>query len=174
MTQEMKNRLADLRARQEAGEQMPCPRCGRDTMKPNLHTNALSRHADGIYLCDDCGSAEGMLDFMQNPLPLECWALFRENAGTADFQAVPGEEALKTIKAEHVPRLVRIFRQWKKGGTDFKELRIAALKECPGLTQIWEQPFQALYSVSDGEIVVRFREKDGTVEIATDLLLKAK
>ena len=60
-------------------------------------TNALSRHADGICVCDDCGTAEAMLDFMRNPLPLECWAQFREGEASADFKAVPGEEALKTI-----------------------------------------------------------------------------
>ena len=100
MSKNIQEALLDLKARQEAGEKMPCPRCGRDTMKPDLHTNALSRHADGIYVCDDCGTAEAMLDFMRNPLPLECWAQFREGEATADFKAVPGEEALKTIKAE--------------------------------------------------------------------------
>ena len=53
--------LADLKARQEAGEHMPCPRCGRDTMKPALYTNALSRVADGIMVCDDCGTQEALL-----------------------------------------------------------------------------------------------------------------
>ena len=114
-----------------------------------------------------------MLDFMRNPLPLECWALFRDGEDTADFKAVPGEEAMKTIKAEHVPRLIRVFKAWKEG-TDFKDLRPQALKDCPGLTQIWEEPFQALYEVADGEIVVRFRQRDDAVEIAADLLKKAK
>ena len=54
MTAEMKKALLDLQARQESGEHMPCPRCGRDTMKPQLHTNALSRHAEDIYICDEC------------------------------------------------------------------------------------------------------------------------
>ena len=174
MTKNIQAALLDLKARQSTGEQMPCPRCGRDTMKPALVTNAMSRHADGIYVCDDCGTAEAMLDFMNNPLPLECWALFRENTGTADFKAVPGTEAMKTIKAEHVPRLVRIFQRWKDGDADFRALRTEALKDCPGLTQIWEEPFQALYTVADGEIVVRFRDKDGPVEVAADLLTKAK
>ena len=173
MSKNIQEAMLDLKARQEAGEQMPCPRCGRDTMKPVLVTNALSRHADGVFICDDCGSAEAMLDFMRNPLPLECWALFREDEGTADFKAVPGEEAMKTIKAEHVPRLIRIFKAWKEG-TDFKALRPQALKDCPGLTQIWEEPFQALYEAADGEIVVRFRQRDDAVEIAADLLKKAK
>ena len=173
MSKNIQEALLDLKARQEAGEQMPCPRCGRDTMKPVLVTNALSRHADGVFICDDCGSAEAMLDFMRNPLPLECWALFREGKGTVDFKAVPGEEAMKTIKAEHVPRLIRIFKAWKEG-TDFKDLRTQALKDCPGLTQIWEEPFQALYEVADGEIVVRFHQRDDAVEIAADLLESTK
>ena len=172
MNERIEKRLDDLKAQQQAGEYLPCPRCGRKNMKDRLHTNALSRYAD-IYICDQCGMDEAMLDFMRNPLPLECWAMFREDAGTVDFKAVPGEEALKTIKAEHVPRLIRIFQQWK-AGTDFKALRIAAMKECPGLTQIWDEPFQALYTVADGEIVIRFRENNDAVEVAADHLTKAK
>lgn len=172
MCQEIKNMLCDLKARQEAGEQMPCPRCGRDTMKPTLETNALSRHADGIYVCDDCGTAEAMLDFMQNPLPLDCWAFFHEDKPTADFKAVPGNEAAKIIREEHIPRLTCVFRKWLAGGVNFKDLRSEALRECPGLTQIWERPFQALYQAADGEIVVRFREKGNRVEYVTDFLKK--
>ena len=48
------------------------------------------------------------------------------------------------------------------------------MKECPGLTQIWEEPFQALYTVADGEIVIRFRENKDAVEVAADHLTKAK
>jgi hypothetical protein len=122
---------------------------------------------------------------MTADLPRQCWiscgTRFRWSAGrssgkakgTADFKAVPGEEAMKTIKAEHVPRLIRVFKAWKEG-TDFRALRTQALKDCPGLTQIWEEPFQALYEVADGEIVVRFRQRDDAVEIAADLLKKAK
>ena len=174
MTETMEKALLDLKARQEAGEHMNCPRCGRNTMKSALVTNALSRHAPGVYVCDDCGTAEAMLDFMRNPLPTECWAVFREDAPGGDFKAVPGEEALKTIKAEHVPRLIRVFQRWKLGGADFKDLRSEAIRDCPGLTQIWEQPFQALYQVADGEIVVRFREQGDAVEVAADLLKKAQ
>ena len=48
--------LLDLKARQQAGEHMPCPRCGKDNMKPDLYTNALSRHAV-LFICDQCGTA---------------------------------------------------------------------------------------------------------------------
>ena len=173
MSKNIQEALLDLKARQEAGEKMPCPRCGRDTMKPDLHTNALSRHADGIYVCDDCGTAEAMLDFMRNPLPLECWAWFRDDVTAIGFESVPGEEAFKVIRTEHVPRLMHIFQQWKDG-SDFKALRATALKECPGLTQIWDVPFQALYTVEDGEIVIRMRKEKDEIEVAVDHLIKRR
>ena len=83
------------------------------------------------------------------------------------------ENVLKTIRAEHIPRLIRVFQKWRAGSVDFSALRSEAFRECPGLTQIWEQPFQALYQVADGEIVVRFREKNSAVEFVTDFLKKA-
>jgi predicted RNA-binding Zn-ribbon protein involved in translation (DUF1610 family) len=72
---EIARRLLDLKARQDAGEQMICPRCGRNTIKAPLGHNALSRYAD-LYVCDECGMTEAMLDMMRNPLPLEQWAVF--------------------------------------------------------------------------------------------------
>ena len=73
MTDKMNTRLGDLKARQHAGEHMRCPRCGADTMKAPIHTNALSRHMD-IYICDACGMQEAILDYTHAPLPIEAWA----------------------------------------------------------------------------------------------------
>ena len=64
MTDRIRKTLGDLKARQDAGEQMLCPRCGRNTMKKNIHTNALSRYAD-IYICDACGTEEAPLKFIR-------------------------------------------------------------------------------------------------------------
>ncbi len=75
MTAGMKNTLADLRVRQDAGEHMPCPRCGRDAMDPIARRNALSRYAD-IFVCPDCGTSEAMLIVMNNPLPMSWWRCF--------------------------------------------------------------------------------------------------
>jgi hypothetical protein len=61
-------------------------------MKPELHTNALSRHADGIYICDECGTTEAMLDFMGSPLPLPLWALFRVSKPEGDLKVSPDKE----------------------------------------------------------------------------------
>lgn len=65
--------LADLKARQLAGEHLPCPSCGRDTMKERVATNALSRHAE-IYVCDACGMAEALLCALGAPIQLDQWA----------------------------------------------------------------------------------------------------
>ena len=73
MTGHSQRILDDLKARQQAGEHMACPRCGMDVMKTPVHTNALSRAAD-IYICDACGSTEAMLAYMKQPSPLSGWA----------------------------------------------------------------------------------------------------
>ena len=151
--------LADLKARQEAGEHMPCPRCGKDTMKPALYTNALSRVADGIMVCDDCGTQEALLAFMQNPMPVDEWAFLNPDLPSVDFKDLPGKAVWEQIRMDHGPALISIFKRWtqEEPGADFKPYRREAMKRCPGLTQIWEQPFQAMYEVSDGQLILRFR-----------------
>ena len=172
MNERIEKALADLRARQAAGECMPCPRCGRDTMKPSLHTNALSRHADGIYVCDECGTAEAMLDFMRNPLPIEMWALFQTPRPESDLKALPGKEVWERIRMEHGPVLISLFKRWmqEQPGASFTPYRREAFEKCPGLTEIWERPFQAKYDVADGELILRLRNTGEGVEIAADLL----
>ena len=55
MTEKMIARLDDLRARQQAGEHMRCPRCGQDTMKPDLKTTSRmctsATAAERLKLC---------------------------------------------------------------------------------------------------------------------------
>ena len=176
MTEEMRKALADLRAKQEAGEQMLCPRCGRDTMKPKLHTNALSRHADCIYVCDECGTSEAMLDFMNNPLPVEDWAVFNPEQARADFKDTPGAEAWKSIQEEQAQILVDLFRRWlsEKPGADFKPSRREALSRCPGLMMIWNEPFAAVYKVAEGDLVLRFKNTENGVQLSMDILRFAK
>ena len=72
------NRLLDLKARQESGEHLPCPRCGRDTMNPTLYRNALSRAFD-IQICDECGIAESLLAFVGKSLSTDDWACMKED-----------------------------------------------------------------------------------------------
>ena len=172
MTKDMKNALLDLRARQESGEHMPCPRCGRDAMKPRLHTNALSRHADGIFICDECGTSEAMLDFMNNPLPTEDWAIFNPREHSMDFQDVPGEEAWTQIQREQAQILTELFQRWQaeNAGADFKAYRREAMRRCPGLSFLFDKPFSAVYKVDEGDLILRFKNTDGGVKISKDIL----
>lgn len=78
----MENKLIENWAKaQKAGAWLPCPRCGKLTMKEDLHTNAFSRRAD-IYVCDKCGMAEAIEDIpreSQNKMSLESWFIFSAN-----------------------------------------------------------------------------------------------
>lgn len=61
----IQERMAEIKAAQEAGTYTRCPRCGEETMKlgDRLHTNALSRSYD-IMICDLCGTDEAKMAFM--------------------------------------------------------------------------------------------------------------
>ena len=96
MTERMRKALADLKARQESGEYTLCPRCGLDTMKPDLYTNALSRQAD-ILCCDACGQEEAILAFMNKPYSLYQWAAFQPEKPASDFRDRPGKEVWAII-----------------------------------------------------------------------------
>ena len=174
MSKDIQDALLDLKARQESGEHMPCPRCGRDTMKPRLQTNALSRHAKDIYICDECGTSEAMLDFMNNPLPVSSWAVFREAPQLSELNSLPGKEVWERIRMDHGPILIDLYKRWMKEntGADFRAYRREAFRKCPGLTEIWEKPFQAKYEVADGELILRFRKTQDGVEMVADLLSK--
>ena len=172
MNERTLNRLVDLRARQLAGEHLPCPRCGRETMKEAVCTNALSRHAD-IFICDQCGTDEAMLDFMRNPLPIEDWACVQKQFDGYLPDTI--EEHIDTISHEHIPFLTSLYQRWldEQGHEDFREYRNAARKRCPGLTELWTEPFQAEYTAKDGSrALVRFRVKDDEIQYVIDVMTK--
>ena len=51
---------------------IPCPRCGEDSMAGNVLRNALSRHFD-IHVCDACGNKEAVLVSEGKADPLDAW-----------------------------------------------------------------------------------------------------
>lgn len=44
------------------GDEMKCPRCGVNELKPKLASNALSRKDNKTYICSDCGIQEALFD----------------------------------------------------------------------------------------------------------------
>ena len=134
MTEKMKNRLADLKARQKAGEHMRCPRCGADTMKEPVYTNALSRIAD-IYICDACGSAEAMLAFMKQQYPLTSWWAFQPERPESDFRELPAVDVLMRVQLEQIGMLTDICTKCMNDPEHAAEYRLEAFGSCPGLTE---------------------------------------
>ena len=168
-------RLLDLKARQEAGEQMSCPRCGRNTLKSPLAHNALSRYED-LYVCDECGMTEAMLDMMRNPLPLDQWAVFKNSSPELDFKALSMQEVVGRVLGGQTERLLQLHRAWvlRTEGQSFDALRVQALKVCPGMVDLWENPFCAVYQARDGCVMVRLRWDGNKSEIAVDTVPEKK
>ena len=172
MTEKMKNLLADLKARQEAGEHMRCPRCGADTMNEPVHTNALSRIED-IYICDACGSAEAMLAFMKQQYPLTSWSAFQPERPESDFRDLPAGEVLMRVQLEQIGMLTDICTKCMNDPEHAAEYRLEAFGSSPGLTELWTQPFQAKYDAADGAVLIRFRrDANGDLQVATNIMEK--
>ena len=163
-------RMADLKAAQEQGTLRWCPRCGENTMKPHLHTNALSRQYD-IMVCDACGMDEAKMAFMGAPMPLAHWAGLNRQPRD-DLKAVPSQQALCRIEQEQIPYLTDLFRRFlaQEPGTDLEAWRLDAYEQCPGLTTLWFEPFEARYSVAEGTLVITYRLRNGTPQYAICLL----
>ena len=140
-------------------------------MNTHATRNALSRHA-AVYVCADCGTAEAMLDFMHNPLPLQQWALFHDGRPVSNFKALPGALVWERLQKQQIPYLMDLYRRWlaAEGKEDFEAYRAEAYQHCPGLTHLWLQPFQAVYRVCEGQLLVRFRKTDAGVETAHDVI----
>lgn len=171
----IQERMAEIKAAQEAGTYTRCPRCGEHTMKlgDRLATNALSRSYD-IMICDLCGTDEAKLAFMGAPKPLAHWACLQPQH-QKDFKALPAEQAIQKIEADaQLDYLMELYRLWLQYpvNTDWEAWRLDAHEHCPGLTTLWYEPFEARYDVSDGIVVIRFRVKENTPQYAIDILKK--
>ena len=172
MTERSQRILDDLKARQRAGERMACPRCGMDVMKTPVHTNALSRAAD-IYICDACGSTEAMLAYMHQSSPLSGWAAFRPKRLPCGLQARPAGEALPEIVGRQMAELTRIYKLCRDDPDNAEWYRLEAFESCPGLTELWPQPFQANYRAGDGTVVVRLKtDEAGNIQMAANIIGK--
>lgn len=166
----IQERMAQIKAAQDAGEYTRCPRCGENTMKPRLHTNALSRQYD-IMICDLCGMDEAKMAFMGAPKPLAHWACL--NPVRDDFKDTSAAQALTQIEEAQIPFLTQLFQHWltQPADTDWEAYRLDTYESCTGLTTLWFDPFVARYTVAEGTLVISFRLRDGTPQYAADLLI---
>ena len=168
MTERMRKALTDLKARQESGAYTLCPRCGLNTMKPDLYTNALSRHAD-IMVCDQCGTDEAMKVFMGAPMSMYQWAGLQPVRPDGDFREYTGRDTWSILKDRHASVMFRLFRRYLDG-EEPEEIRFLAFESIPGLTQIWTEPYQMKFRCRDGSLIVRFRKLSEGWEMEADLV----
>ena len=155
-------KLQHLKAEQEAGRCTLCPRCGRDNMFPK-HTRALSRLAD-IMICERCGIDEAKLAFMQTPGTLYTWVGLQPDRPESDFRALPGKEVWERICREQVSKIMRLYERYTNGDSP-EEIRLCAFESCPGLTEMWTEPYRMDYRAADGTVVIRFRNTENGTEM---------
>ena len=172
---DMERKLLHLKAKQQAEAETVCPRCGQNKLKSPLTHNALSRYAD-LYICSECGMTEAGLAMMNNPLPLEQWAVFHDKYPRLDFKALCMQEAVVRILSSQMEDLLRLHKAWvlREEGQSFDALRIQALTTCSGMVNLWKNPFCAVYLARDGQVLVRFRWDGTQSEIAVDTLPEAQ
>ena len=172
MLEKIQQRLLDLKAAQTADAPMHCPRCGADTMKHPMHTNALSRHQD-LYVCDSCGTAEALLDIMGQTYPLYQWSAFEPQRPPADFKARPAYDVLAEVLQTQMEILNRTYTLCRDDPDNAMWHRNDAFESCAGLTDLILEPFYAKYSCTDGTVLVQFRTtKDGTIQMSASVVEK--
>ena len=158
MTDRLRKALADLKTRQEKGTYTLCPRCGLDTMKPDLYTNALSRQAD-ILVCDQCGQDESVLAWMNKPYSLYRWAALQPEKPASDFKNRPGKEVWAIICDRQAVTISTLYRRFIRG-EDPEEIRFLAHEQCPGLIDLWTEPYHMKYECVDGPLTIAFSLDD--------------
>ena len=172
MTDTIRQRLLDLKAAQVADTPMRCPRCGADAMKCPMHTNALSRHVD-LYVCDSCGTAEALLDFMGQTYPLYQWHAFEPQKPPADFKARPAYDVLAEVLQTQMDILNQTYTLCRDNPDNAMWHRNDAFESCAGLTELILEPFYAKYSCADGTVLVQFRTtNDDTVQMSASVVEK--
>ena len=165
----IEKRLADLKARQKSGRYTLCPRCGLPTMKPDLYTNALSRIAD-VMVCDTCGVDEAKLAFMGSPGTIYQWAALQPEKPRGDFKDISAEEAWERICHEQANTITRLFHLFADGKETAEEIRFEAFESCPGLAQIWTEPYHMRYVCKDGTLLIQFKDTETGLEMTASLV----
>ena len=78
---------------------------------------------------------------------------------------------METVLRTQSEDLQRIFLLCRDDPGNAEWYRLEALESCPGLTELWPQPFQAKFAAADGAVLIRFRSgPDGGVQMAADVI----
>ena len=80
---------------------------------------------------------------------------------------------METVLRTQSEDLQRIFLLCRDDPENAEWYRLEALESCPGLTELWPQPFQANYRACDGTVVVRLKtDEAGNIQMAANIIDK--
>ena len=75
--------------------------------------------------------------------------------------------------AEQLSRLLSLYEEYSLCPDDADYIRADAFEKCPGLTELWTQPFMAKYETKGGPVLIRVRTNhNGNTEYSVDILGK--
>lgn len=81
--------------------------------------------------------------------------------------ALSAAEVLQRVLKEQVNTLIHLYRMCRDDPENGGEYRSEAFESCPGLTELWTQPFYAKYQAADGAVILMFKTgADGRGQIA--------
>ena len=77
------------------------------------------------------------------------------------------------VQLEQIGMLTDICTKCMNDPGHAAEYRLEAFESCPGLTQLWTEPFQAKYDAVDGAVLIRFRsDANGVLQVAANIMEK--
>ena len=78
---------------------------------------------------------------------------------------------METVLRTQSEDLQRIFLLCQDDPENAEWYRLEAFESCPGLTELWPQPFQAKFQAADGAVLIRFKTgPDGGIQVAANVV----
>lgn len=152
MDDRMCEAIARMIEKQKRHELTTCPRCGKDTMLPDLEANPISRYVD-VHICPECELSEADLDVMNSPRPLPWWDALPPYIPKGNFLNMDVRDAERFIRRTQGPRICELYKRLQQGD-DPDEVQTDAWESLVGLHSIYLQPFKLVYECKDERVVI--------------------
>lgn len=168
LNQKISSMMTDLRERQAAGERMRCPRCGRDSMLPDLEANSKCA-VPGVWICNLCRTT---MDELLREKNVETdteygylyWDMFRAQRPASDFEFRAVSDVAEEVEREQLDSILELYKEWRDSNktiVDEMETRTVAFLTCRGLDSIYMGPYFTLrYIAANGTVFAKVRDGD--------------
>ena len=108
---------------------------------------------------------------MKQELPLTMWAICKPLRPASGFGGMTAADVLAKVMTDQLHTLIAIYKLCEAYPENSDEYRAEAYETCPGLTELWTEPFTARYDSKDSPVMLRFRMTDsGDVQVAANIL----